>query len=155
MAGIRDDEDAILSLYRNLIDAWNRRDAAAFAELLAEDGHVVGFDGSQMDGRAETEKALAAIFASHATGGYVSKVRGVDFLGADAALLRAVAGMVPAGASELKPELNAVQSLVARRPPEGGRWRIALFQNTPAQFHGRPELAEALSKELASLVNMR
>jgi hypothetical protein len=29
-----------------------------------------------------------------------------------------------------------------------GKWRIALFQNTPAAFHGRPELAEQLSADL-------
>jgi len=27
-------------------------------------------------------------------------------------------------------------------------WKIALFQNTPAQFHGRPEMVERLTKEL-------
>jgi len=27
-------------------------------------------------------------------------------------------------------------------------WRIALFQNTPAAFHGRPEAAKKLSAEL-------
>jgi hypothetical protein len=33
-----------------------------------------------------------------------------------------------------------------------GHWRIALFQNTPAQFHGRPELAKALTEELRQLL---
>jgi len=28
---------------------------------------------------------------------------------------------------------------------------IALFQNTPAQFHGRPELAQQLTEELRQL----
>jgi hypothetical protein len=30
--------------------------------------------------------------------------------------------------------------------------RIELFQNTPAQFHGRPELSEALTEELRQLL---
>jgi len=29
-----------------------------------------------------------------------------------------------------------------------GEWRIKLFQNTPAQFHGRPELVEQMTDEL-------
>ena len=33
-----------------------------------------------------------------------------------------------------------------------GRWRIILFQNTPAQFHGRPELAQQLTDELRELL---
>ena len=31
-------------------------------------------------------------------------------------------------------------------------WRIALYQNTPAQFHGRPELSRALTEELRQLL---
>jgi hypothetical protein len=34
----------------------------------------------------------------------------------------------------------------------GGRWLIALFQNTPAQFHGRPELAQQLTEDLRQLL---
>jgi hypothetical protein len=29
-----------------------------------------------------------------------------------------------------------------------GQWKIALLQNTPAAFHGRPQLAEDLTHEL-------
>jgi hypothetical protein len=29
-----------------------------------------------------------------------------------------------------------------------GAWRVALFQNTPAQFHGRPDLVAAMTEEL-------
>jgi hypothetical protein len=43
-----------------------------------------------------------------------------------------------------------VQVLVAVRRADV--WRVAFFQNTPAQFHGRPELAEALTAELRALV---
>lgn len=34
----------------------------------------------------------------------------------------------------------------------GWNRRSALFQNTPAQFHGRPELVEALTEELRQLL---
>jgi hypothetical protein len=43
--------------------------------------------------------------ADHATGTYVGKVEGIRPLGSEAAILRAVAGMVPAGRSDLEPEL--------------------------------------------------
>jgi hypothetical protein len=32
------------------------------------------------------------------------------------------------------------------------KWRIALFQNTPAQFHGRPELVQQLTEQLRQLL---
>jgi len=34
----------------------------------------------------------------------------------------------------------------------GGRWRISLFQSTPAAFHGFPEEREALTQELRGLL---
>lgn len=64
-------------------------------------------------------------------------------------LLRAVVGMVPPGADDLNPESNAIQSLVARLGDHG--WRIVLFQNTPAAFHGRAEEVAALTDELRTV----
>jgi hypothetical protein len=52
--------------------------------------------------------------------------------------------------SELDPAVNTIQTLIAVRA--AGNWRIALFQNTPAQFHGRLELAQALTEELQQLL---
>src|SRR4051812_10075726 len=85
------------ALYQQLLNAWNQRDAAAYAALFAEDASVVGFDGSQMSGRAEIATQLGQIFADHPTSRYVGKIREVRLLAADAALLRAVVGMVPPG----------------------------------------------------------
>jgi uncharacterized protein (TIGR02246 family) len=139
-------DQAIRDLYERLLDAWNRGSAQDFAASFADDGEVVGFDGSQMDGRDEIETELGRIFADHPTGSYVSKVGSVRSLGSQAALLRAVAGMVPAGQTNIEPKLNAVQTLVAEE--RAGSWLIVLFQNTPAQFHQRPDLAESLTNEL-------
>jgi uncharacterized protein (TIGR02246 family) len=139
-------ERVIRALYYELLDAWNRRDAAGMARLFAADGHLVGFDGGQVDGAGAIEGHLAPIFAHHPTPAFVGLVRGVDLLAPGAAMLRAVAGMVPDGQDDLLPALNAVQALVVLQRAEG--WRIALFQNTPAALHGRPEAAEALTEEL-------
>lgn len=54
--------------------------------------------------------------------------------------------MVPAGESDLQPKLNTVQSLLAELC--SGEWHVVLYQNTPAAFHGRPELVESLTDEL-------
>ena len=144
------EESQIVGLYQQLLETWNKHDAAAYAALFDEDSHVVGFDGSAMNGRAEIEASLRQIFADHVTAAYVGKVRGVRFLTPDVAILRAVVGMVPPGASDINPAVNAVQALVAARCED--QWRIALFQNTPAQFHGRPEVSEALTEELRQLL---
>jgi uncharacterized protein (TIGR02246 family) len=140
----------VSDLYYTLLDAWNRHDAAAYAALFTDDGYVVGFDGSEMNGREEIEQRLSAIFADHETGRYVAKVRAERAVADDIAILAAVAGLVPAGQSDINTELNAIQTLVAKH--EGGRSRILQFQNTPAQFHGRPNDAEALTSELRALL---
>ncbi len=144
------DEAEVRALYRQMLDNWNQRSAGGIGALYAEDGNVVGFDGSPINGRAEIELAMRQIFADHLTAAYVGKVREVRFLTPEVAILRAVAGMVPRGQSDLNPAVNAVQTLVAAR--RAGRWRIELFQNTPAQFHGRPELARQLTEELRQLL---
>ncbi len=142
--------DAVMRLYFQLLGSWNERDAHAYAALFAENAAVVGFDGSQMSGRAEIEATVGQIFADHMTAVYVGKVREVRILAPGVALLRAVCGMIPRGQTDLNPAVNAVQSLLATQ--HGDEWQIALFQNTPAQFHGRPDLADALSNELRALL---
>jgi uncharacterized protein (TIGR02246 family) len=141
----------IVALYTQLLDAWNRRDADGFAELFTEHGSIVGFDGSQMNGRAECRTQLSAIFASHPTASYVAKVREVSTLDARVSLLRAVVGMLPPGQDALNPAVNAVQSVVIVY--ESARPRIALLHNTPAAFHGRPQLSEQLTTELTAVVH--
>jgi uncharacterized protein (TIGR02246 family) len=138
---------AATALYRRLIDGWNNSDADAMGAALREDSLVIGFDGSQMIGREQVVSELAGVFADHEVARYVTKVHSLTPLGADVVVLHAVAGMVPPGAAEIMPERNSVQTVVAHQ--SGGEWLVALFQTTPAQFHGRPELAEALTAELS------
>ena len=144
------DESEVCALYRGMMDGWNKRNAESFAAPFAEDGDVIGFDGSQQTGRAEIAAAMGQIFANHLTPIYVSKIRSVRLLSADVAILRADVGMVPNGKSDLDPQFNALQTLVASK--RDGRWCIVLFQNTPAQFHGRPELVQQMIEELQQLL---
>jgi uncharacterized protein (TIGR02246 family) len=127
-------------LYGRLIDAWNRRDAAGYATVFSPDAVLIGFDGSLIPGDG-VEAHLTPIFADHPTARYVTEVSEVRAIGADGLILLARVGMVPPGADDVNPAVNAHQSLVARR--DGDEWRVVLFQNTPAQYHGRPDLAEA------------
>jgi uncharacterized protein (TIGR02246 family) len=142
--------DAVSALYERILDAWNQRNADGFAACFGEDGHIVGFDGSVVDSRAAIAEHLREVFGHHQTASYVAKVREVGQVGDDAALLRAAVGMVPPGGKDLNPAVNSIQSLVARR--EGDTWRAVMLHTTPAAFHGRPDLAEALTNELRALL---
>jgi uncharacterized protein (TIGR02246 family) len=139
-------ERAARELYAELLRSWNGGNAATFARAFTRSGNVVGFDGSQVNGQEEIESHLAKVFASHKTSAYVGKVREVRVLGREVVLLRAVAGMVPPGGSDINPQLNTVHTLVAAN--QGDRWLVELFQATPAAFHGRPEASERLTAEL-------
>src|SRR6187402_151683 len=110
----RQQESGPARLYRDLLDAWNRRDAAGMAALFTHDGSLVGFDGSQIDGGPRAvESHLSPIFARHATPAYVGKVREVRELAPKVSLVRAVTGMVPDGRRELNSALNTIHTLVA------------------------------------------
>lgn len=146
------DEEQIEKLYQKLLESWTQQDAKKYASCFVENGIVVGFDGSQMNGKSEIELEIGGIFAHHQTGAYVSIVREVRFLSPDVAILRAVAGMVPPDKTKINPEANAIQSLVTVRDKARKEWSISLFQNTPAQFHGRPEMAEALTNDLQEIL---
>ncbi len=63
------DESEIYTLYRQILDGWNQHSAEAFASPFAEDGEVIGFDGSQMIGQTEIASTLEQIFVNHVTEG--------------------------------------------------------------------------------------
>ena len=143
-------EGAARELYEKLIQAWNKRNARDYALLFASNGSIVGYDGSQVDGQLDVGAHISEIFSHHQTAAYVTIVREVRTISSDVVVLRANAGMVPPGKDELNPDRNAVQSMIAAR--KGGKWEIALFQNTPAVYDGRPELSKKLTQELRDVL---
>jgi uncharacterized protein (TIGR02246 family) len=134
------------ALYGRLLAAWDKRNARDFALLFTSDASLVGFDGSQVNGQLEIGAHVTEVFTHHQTPCYVALVRDVRLLATDVTLLRANTGLIPSGKEDIDPALNAVQSMVAVQ--KGGTWKVALFQNTPAAFHMRPELVKQLTEEL-------
>ena len=141
------DEAAIEALLWQLIDGWNRGSGEGFAAPFAEDADFVGFDGTYFKGREEIASFHQMLFERILVGTrLVGKVRGVRFLTPEVALMHAVGGTAMQGQPDIDPERNSVQTLVATK--RDGTWRLAAFQNSRAQFIGRPELAEKLTEEL-------
>ena len=73
------DEAAIRSLYQQLMDGWNKGIGEAFAAPFAEDGDLVGFDGTRLKGRQEIVSFHQQLFNSYVKGsrlvGMVKKMR--------------------------------------------------------------------------------
>lgn len=141
----------IRALYHQYLDGWNRRSGAAVAAGFADDGDIIGFDGTHHRGRLAIAADLRAVFGSHQTPGYVGVIRSVRPMGPGVAVLLAHAGMILPGESDFDPAFHAVHSLVAV-DEGGGRWRIQLFQATPAAWHENPEARDALTEELRGLL---
>jgi len=144
-------ETGIRSLYQKLLESWNHNKSGDFANLFSKNGYIIGFDGSQMNDRQQIGKELSQIFSNHKVASYVGIIREIRSLSPDIFIIRAVAGMVRPGKKEIMPERNAVQSLVVVK--EQGEFYIALYQNTPAAFDGRPELSKQLTEELQAVFN--
>ena len=142
-----DDDVTIRSLYFQMIDGWNKGSGDDFAAPFADDGDLVGFDGTHLKGRQEIASFHQQLFDTFLKGSrLVGKVRSVRFLTADVALIHAVSGTIMPGRSDIDPERNSIQTLVAIK--SNGQWHLAAFQNTRAQFLGRPQEFQALTEEL-------
>jgi uncharacterized protein (TIGR02246 family) len=143
------ERDRCVAVYTALLQAWNDRQPNRFGALFTNDATVVGFDGSLMNGRADIVAQMRSIFASHSTAAYVAIVREVRALRSGVVLLRAAASMVPPEGGALISKVNAQQSVVFVDEADGPQ--VALFQNTPAAFHGRPREVDAMTDELGAV----
>lgn len=110
----------IRNLYQQFLNAWNERNARGMADHFTEDGEMIGYDGSQAFGPDEVYSHLEPIFSSFPTPPYYAKVKNVSFLSEDAVILRAIAGMIPMGKTELSPELNTHHTVVAVKKKQAG-----------------------------------
>jgi uncharacterized protein (TIGR02246 family) len=142
--------EGLAELHGQILEAWNRQDAGAYADCFVNDALVIGFDGSEMHGASAIAEQLATVFADHQVATYVRLVRSVRRIREDSGLLHAVVGMIAPGDNDVMPDRHAVQLLVGVR--DGDRWRAVSFQNTPAQLHGRPEAVDALTEELRAVL---
>ena len=136
----------IRALYARFLAGWNQRSGVTVSSVFADDGEIIDLDGTLRSGRLSIAADMRRMFAEHATPSFVGIVRSVRSLTEGVAVLHAVAGMVPPGGEAVEPALHTVHSLVAVE--DGGRWKIALLQSTPARYGGRADAVAALTAEL-------
>jgi uncharacterized protein (TIGR02246 family) len=118
------------------MEGWNRGSGAAFAAPFAEDGDLIGFDGTHIKGRAEIAAFHQPLFATYLKGTrLVGRVTSVRFLSPDVALMHTLGGTVKRGKAVPAPERDSIQTLVATK--SGDTWRLAAFQNTRLRPIGR------------------
>ena len=129
------EQESVRSLPTQISDAWNKGDGRRVADTFTEHGVLVSSDGTYCDGRAEIDRYLGRLFATHLRGSrFAANVISVRFLGPDVALMHLEGDFWMVGAMEPAAERRAVQSLVAVR--DAGRWRVVLFQATRMRLPG-------------------
>lgn len=142
-----DYEDEIRRLYKQMIDGWNSGSGDAFAAPFTDDSDFIGFDGTHMKGPQQISSFHQMLFDRFVKGSrLVGKVRGIRFVRSDVAIMIAVGGTVMGGQSDIEPERNSIHTLVAIK--RDAKWHFTAFQNSRAQYIGRPEKSQELTEEL-------
>jgi len=126
-----DNEDAVEAIVRKIIDAWNRHDMDAFANLFTDDADFVNVRGARWIGRHTIREAHAAVHATIFRNSQLSlRASSVRFLRPDVAVARSVTEVTgqinPSG--ETLPPRSAVLTLVMMNVD--GKWMIVVAQNT-------------------------
>ena len=134
-----EDEAAIRDLQGRQAEAWNRRDAGAYASLFAEKADLVNALGWWWVGRAEISENLNTSFQTVFRDSILT-IDGMSlrFLARDTAVAHVQWSMIVAAAHEAGPgRRRGLQTQVLRR--ENGEWVIVAFQDTQfaAQDKGR------------------
>jgi len=130
------EETAVRALYEQLMDGWNDGSGEAFAAPFAEDGDLIGFDGTHLKGRHRIARFHQRLFGTYLKETrLVGRVKSIRFVGSDVALLHALGGTLSREKSPPAPKRDLIQTLVAVR--RGGEWRVAALQNTQVRPMGR------------------
>jgi uncharacterized protein (TIGR02246 family) len=108
------DEAMTRSLYQQSLDGLNTGNGEAFAVPHAEDGDLVGFDGTHLKGRQEIATFHQQLFDTYVKGSrLVGKIKDVRFLTPGVALMHVVDGTIMAGQTDIDPKRNSIRTLVA------------------------------------------
>ncbi|BCA52963.1 hypothetical protein W02_01030 [Nitrospira sp. KM1] len=122
-------DESIHRLYDRLIEGWNAGSGEAFASVFADDGDLIGFDGSHFKGRDQIGSFHQRLLDTHMKGSrLVGRIMSVRFVSPHAAVLHAIGSTIMPGASRPSPSRDSIQTMVVIH--RDGEWRLAAFQNT-------------------------
>jgi len=126
-------EAALRQIVQQVQDGWNAHDGKAFAAPFASDADYVVVTGARAKGREEIERGHTAIFSTFYKDSHnVATVKSIRFLRPDVAVVHVEWNLEVRPGGEKYPAMN---TMVLTK--EGGKWSIAVFQNTPIQTQGR------------------
>ncbi|OXM51876.1 SgcJ/EcaC family oxidoreductase [Amycolatopsis alba] len=129
MTATADTATGVAALPGQIVAAWARHDAEAFADVFVEDGTMI-LPGVHVKGRDNIAKFMAGAFATAYQG---SQVTGTPFDAREIApgvvVLYTEGGVIQAGDTSVaeNAKVRASWTAVLR----DGEWKLAAYQNTP------------------------
>lgn len=135
LANLSADEAALRLVVQRVQDGWNAHDGKAFAAAFTSDADYVVVNGTRAKGREDIERGHTAIFTTfYKDSRNVATVKSIRFLRPDVAVVHVEWNLEFKVNGETR-KGHAMNTMVMTK--EGGKWSIAVFQNTPIQTQGR------------------
>jgi uncharacterized protein (TIGR02246 family) len=122
-------ETSVRALHTQMIEAYNRGDAARAASTFAPEGTLITGDATRYVTPLEIERYLSRLLAKLPQGTrFIAIVTDVRFVGRDMVVLTSEGGWLYPGETAVSDKNQGIQTLVALR--HKGLWRAVLFQRT-------------------------
>ena len=123
------DEKAIRYIVQNLYTAWKEANAVKWADYFTDDVDYTVWNGIQFTGREANIKSHQELFDTFYKGTEVRfEIRKIRFLTDEIAAAQ-LRGRVYKNEKPLDDAPPVVPLMILKK--ENGKWRIAVFQNTP------------------------
>jgi uncharacterized protein (TIGR02246 family) len=122
------DETTIKDFLTNMIDGWNRGNAAEFAAHFARDADFIAFEGTHLKGRDQILGFHQRLFDTELKGTRLEGgVKFVRLLGPALAVMHAWATTTLPGQTNTSPSRDSMQLFIATK--RDGEWRFDAMLN--------------------------
>lgn len=124
-----EDEKAIRQVVQNITDAWAAGDGEKYADYFTDDVDYTVWNGHHIRGREENVKGHQEIFDTFYKGTSLkTEIKKIRFLTDAVATVHLQSKMYRDG-KRVEGVPTVVPLMVLKK--ENGKWRVAVFQNTP------------------------
>ncbi len=140
-----EDEKAIRQVVQNISDAWAAGDGVKYADNFTDDVDYTVWNGYRINGREENIKGHQEIFDTFYKGTKIQmEITKLRFLTDDVVIVH-LQGKMYKESKRVEDVPSVVPLMVFKKV--NGKWRVAVFQNTPIIKRGELVVGKESEKE--------